>query len=86
MRHRIKTVLDWAKAAGFRTGENPVDGVARGLPKQPDRDGHHAAMPYAQVPAFLQRLKESELGEATKLAFEFLILTSSRTGEALGAR
>jgi hypothetical protein len=27
VRQRIGTVLDWAKAAGHRTGDNPVDGV-----------------------------------------------------------
>ena len=37
VKQRIGTVLDWAKAAGFRTGENAVNGVAKGLPKQPDR-------------------------------------------------
>ena len=31
VRQRIGTVLDWAKAAGFRTGDNPVDGVSKGL-------------------------------------------------------
>src|SRR5215218_7675851 len=45
VRQRIGTVLDWAKAAGHRNGDNPVDGVLRGLPKQTDRDQHHAALP-----------------------------------------
>jgi hypothetical protein len=27
VRQRVRTVLDWAKAAGYRAGENPVDGV-----------------------------------------------------------
>ena len=43
-------------------------------------------MPYADVPGFLKRMRETDLGEATKLAFEFLILTASRTAEALEAR
>lgn len=34
VRQRIGTVLDWAKAAGHRSGENPIEGVAKGLPKQ----------------------------------------------------
>jgi hypothetical protein len=28
-RQRISTILDWAKAAGHRSGDNPVDGVCR---------------------------------------------------------
>lgn len=86
VRQRIGTVLDWAKAAGHRSGENPVEGVTKGLPKQGDRDEHHAALPYAQVPGFISRLRVSEAGEGNRLAFEFLILTAARTSEVLGAR
>jgi integrase len=86
VRQRIGTVMDWAKAAGFRSGENPIDGVSRGLPKQPDRTKHHAALPYAEIPEFIRRLRASELGEATRLAFELLVLTAARTGDVVGAR
>ena len=85
VRQRISTVLDWAKAAGHRSGDNPVEGVERGLPKQGDRDEHHAALPYAEVPAFVARLQKTTQGELARLAFEFLILTAARTGEVLGA-
>lgn len=86
VKQRIGTVLDWANAAGLRTGENPVHGVAKGLPRQPERKNHHAALPYAEVPAFIRELRESGLGESTQLAFEFLILTAARTSEALNAQ
>jgi len=85
VRQRIGTVLDWAKAAGYRSGENPIDGVAKGLPKQKDGDNHHAALPYAEVPAFVKKLRSSDEGELARLAFEFLILTASRTSEILRA-
>ena len=86
LRQRIGTVMDWAKASGFRTSDNPVDGVAKGLPKQSGDKGHHAALPYSEVPAFVARLQGSGDGEVARLAFEFLILTASRTSEVLGAR
>ena len=85
VRQRISTVLDWAKAAGHRSGDNPVEGVERGLPKQGEREEHHAALPYAEVPGFVARLRSSNQGELARLAFEFLILTAARTGEVLGA-
>lgn len=85
VRQRISTVLDWAKAAGHRNGDNPVEGVERGLPKQTERDEHHAALPYAEVPDFVARLAIPGQGELARLAFEFLILTAARTGEVLGA-
>jgi integrase len=85
VRQRIKSVLDWAKAAGFRSGENPVEGVEKGLPKQNGRDKHHEAMPYAEVPAFIKALRASDAGEITRLALEFLILTAARTSEVIEA-
>jgi integrase len=45
---------------------------------------HHAALPYAEVPTFLLKLREQE-GIAAR-ALEYLILTAARTGEVIGAR
>jgi integrase len=86
VRQRVRAVFDWAKAAGHRAGDNPVDGIARALPRQNGLPGHFAAMPYAEVPNFLRALRESGMGETARLAFEFLVLTAARTGEVLGAR
>ncbi|WP_297845303.1 site-specific integrase [Pseudomonas sp.] len=86
VRQRIGTVLDWSKAAGFRTGDNPIDSVSKGLPKQPGKDEHHEALPYAELPAFLQSLRKTSSSELATLAFEFLILNASRTGEVLLAK
>ncbi|WP_152046879.1 tyrosine-type recombinase/integrase [Aureimonas psammosilenae] len=87
LRGRIERVLDFAKAKGWRTGENPA--LWRGhlsnilpSPKQPD--AHFAAMAYEDVPAFLIRVREAEALAAR--ALEFTILTAARSGETLGAR
>jgi integrase len=87
VRQRIGTVMDWAKAKGYRSGDNPVTGIREVLPKQADRDddAHHAALPYANVPEFIRMLKTANVGEIVKLAFEFLILTAARTGEVIHA-
>ncbi|MCA9201316.1 MAG: site-specific integrase, partial [Planctomycetales bacterium] len=45
--------------------------------------GHHASMPYKDLPAFLARLRASEAVAAR--ALEFLILTAARSGEVYGA-
>ncbi len=87
LKQRIKVVLDWAKASGHRSGDNPVDGLSRVLPARPkNQQTHHAALPYAEVPSFLKTLRSSDAGESNRLAFEFLILTAARTSEVLGAR
>ncbi|MEM7042749.1 MAG: site-specific integrase [Pseudomonadota bacterium] len=86
VRQRVKTVLDCCRANHFRSGENPIEGIAKALPKQPKKDGHHAALPYAEVAGFMRQLRDSNAGEIVKLAFEFTILTATRTGEVLSAR
>ena len=86
VRQRIGTVMDWAKAAGHRSGDNPIDGIQKGLPKQPKQTGHHAALPYAEINSFIAGLREVEANESTRLAFEFLILTATRTSEVILAQ
>lgn len=85
VKQRIGTVLDWAAASGYRSDENPVSGIERGLPRQPDRKHHLAAVPYKDITDFVRRLHVSEASASAKLALEFLILTAARTGEVLGA-
>jgi integrase len=88
LRGRIEAVLDFAKAHGQREGENPArwrGHLDKLLPKrQKLTRGHHAAMPYRDVPAFLVSLRQREAIAA--MALEFLILTAARSGEVLGAR
>ena len=86
VRQRIKAILDWAKVAGHRTGDNPVEGVTRALPRQPERTGHFSALDFNEVPAFIQELGRCGAQESTKLAFELLIITATRTSEVINAR
>ena len=88
LRGRIEAILDAAKAEGLRIGENPAmwkGNLRHSLPKrQKLQRGHHAAMPYQEVPAFVQALRTRDAVAAR--ALEFLILTAARTGEVLGAQ
>jgi len=88
LRGRIEAVLDAAKAQGYRSGENPAawrGHLAHLLPRRGIlARGHHAAMDYRDVPAFIALLRERQALAA--LALEFCILTAARSGEALGAQ
>lgn len=87
VRTRVGQLLDAAKALGYRTGDNPAGwrGNLRDLlPPQAKTIEHHAALPYAKVPAFIKQLRK-RAGIAA-VAFEFLILTMTRTSEVTGAR
>ncbi len=82
---RIRVVFDWCKAQGFCSGDNPTQGITKVLPKHRGVRGHHAALPYSQLPAFLHALRAADAGEIVKLAFEFTILCAARTSETLNA-
>jgi len=84
LRQRIVAVLDWSYSKGFRSSEAPSRSLSKGLPRQPRKDGHFAAMPYAQVPAFLAKLRERQT--VARVALEALILTATRSGEIRGAK
>lgn len=90
LRGRIETVLDAARARGLIGQHEANPARWRGhldklLPKrQKLTRGHHAAMPFADVPAFLAQLRERE--SVAALALEFTILTAARTSETLGAK
>jgi integrase len=84
IRGRIEKVLDWARVHQFRDGDNParwqghlehVFASAKG--------GNYRAMPFADVPTFMARLRERESVSAR--ALELLILTAARSGEIRGA-
>ncbi len=85
VRQRIGTVLDWAKANGYRVQENAVRSVTKGLPKQSKSDWHHSSLPYSELPAFLPKLRAYTGSRSSVLAFEFLILTATRTNEVIRA-
>lgn len=88
VRGRIETILDAAKARGYRDGENPArwrGHIAQILPVRSRLTrGHHKAMPYNAIPAFVDALQNREAVAA--LALEFAILTAARTGEVIGAK
>jgi integrase len=89
VRGRIESILDWARVRGYRTGENPArwrGHLDHLLParNRVRRVEHFAALPYAELPALMVRLRDQRGAPAAGL--EFLILTAARTNEVLGAR
>ena len=84
VRQRISAVLNYAHGQGWRATEAPGRSVTVGLPRQP-KGGNYDAMSYADVPAFVAKLK-SEAPTIGRLALIFQILTAARPGEVRAAR
>jgi integrase len=87
LRGRIENILDAARARGFLTGENPARWRGHLKSILPARQrltrGHHAALPYDDLPAFMTVLRARKSTAA--LALELAILTAARSGEILNA-
>jgi integrase len=97
VRGRIEAVLDWAKTAGYRNGDNPArwrghlqnllmnpSSAAKAARRSTGRGEHHAALPYQDIGAFIAELRQQD-GIAAR-ALEFVILTAARTNEVVGAK
>ena len=88
VRGRIESVLDFAAARGWRTGDNPArwrGHLANLLPARSKvaRVEHFAALPWGEVGEFVAALRKRD-GIAAR-AVEFTILTAARSGETQGA-
>jgi integrase len=89
VRGRIESVLDWATARRYHTGENPArwrGHLENLLPKKSKvrRVEHLVALPYPEIAEFMAELRARD--GITARALEFVILTTARTGEVIGAR
>ena len=89
VRGRMENVLDAAKARGYRDGmDNPARWRGHLKALLPARQrltrGHHAALPYDELPEFLALLQTKQASAA--LALELCILTATRSGETLNAK
>jgi integrase len=97
VRGRMEKVFGYAKAKGLRSGENPAQWknnldallpsalkLKRNKALEDEHEGHHAALPYQEVPAFMKELAKRDGLSARML--EFTILTASRTQPVLNAK
>lgn len=79
VRQRIAAIIDWSVGKGYREAPLAMAAIDKALPKQRGRVKHHKAVPHAEIPAFMGKLREKEtLG---RLALEGVILTAARSGE-----
>lgn len=81
---RIGAVLDYAHIKGMIAEEVSLRSVTRGLPRQTRQVTHRAAMPYAEVPAFLRKLCRQQ-PTVGRDALQLTILTAVRSNEARNA-
>ena len=86
IRLRVRTVLEWCVESDLAPA-NVERGITKiSLPPQPKVVNHRKALPYPQVPSAIKTVRDSKAWDATRLCFEFMVLTAARPGEARGMR
>ena len=83
IRQRIISIVDWSVAKGYRDVPLAMAAIDKSLPRQKRTDRHHEALPYADLPDFMAKLRSRE--SVGRVALECLILTAARSGEVRGA-
>ena len=82
---RVNAVFESAILLGQREKASPTIGVAQQLGVKRREVVHHKAVPHSEVAAFIAMLRACGSDPMTRVAFEFLILTATRSGETRGA-
>ena len=86
VRQRLGMVFKCAVTQGHREHNPAGDILTAALPRHGKETAHHRALPHSEVGPALARVRGARAWEATKLAFEYLVLTVCRSNEVRGAR
>ena len=84
-RTMLSQTFKWAIAQGLRTDNPAGESISAGLPKLSTKE-HFRVLSFKEVGAAIQTVRGSSAWQGTKLAFEFIVLTASRSGEIRLAR
>ncbi len=79
-KQRVSIIMRWCVTEGYRL-DDPTTSIDAALPKTNDVKKHMRSLPHSKIPEVLHKVWESNAAATTKLAFEFLVLTASRSGE-----
>ena len=86
VREHLSVVMEWAIGQGFRADNPASRAIAKSLPKQNQRVTHFKALPFHGLEEAIRQVRGTTAWLGTKLCFEFLSLTASRSAEARLAR
>ena len=82
---RLSSIMRWSIAQGFREDNPADDRITAALGTNTRRAQHLQALHHTQVAAALVKVRDSNVHPTARLAFEFAVLTATRSGEARGA-
>ena len=81
LRQKMRTTFKWAQAHGFIENNPAGEMIDGALPTMPAVKEHLRALNYREICAALKIVEQSRSSITAKLAFNFLVLTATRSGE-----
>jgi integrase len=85
VRQRMRTIFKWAMAHEIIESNPAGEAIDGALPSLPKVKNHLRALHYRETGEALRTIDASGSSPASRLCLKFLILTASRSGEAMGA-
>ena len=85
VRRQFRATLKWCQAHGYVELNAAGEAIDGALASMPTVKSHFRALPYGERSAALETINASRATPTKKLALQFLILTTARTSEILGA-
>ena len=82
----VRDVFDWAIANGLRVDNPAGDAVRLGLKRVRRAKTHFKVLHYRNVATALRTVRASNASDASKLSFEYQVLTATRPGETRNAQ
>ena len=86
LRRRLSSIFRWAIAEGFRNDDPAGSAISAALPRNGGQRKHMKSIHHSEVSGALSIIRASNATPTTKLAFELLVLTATRSGEIRGAK
>lgn len=82
VREHLSVVMEWAIGQGHRADNPAGKAILKSLPKQNQRVTHFKALPFSRLGEAIGQVRGTTAWLGTKLCFEFMALTATRSGEA----
>ena len=81
VRENTSVIMEWVIGQNYRSDNPASKAFLKSLPKQSPRVKHFRALPHVEVGTAIKRVRDTDGHPTTKLAFEYLAYTATRSGE-----
>ena len=82
VRENTSVIMEWVIGQNHRSDNPASQAILKSLPKQSQRVKHFRALPHGEVGPAIEKVRDTDGEPTTKLAFEYIAYTATRSVEA----